>query len=51
MDIIKVKPTKNKANGQITFSLSKKNLPIEIKKLISKDSIPNFKFKFEGIEF
>lgn len=50
MDIFKVKPRKNKANGQFNFSLGKKQMSNSLKDILSKDKIPTLRLKFEGIE-
>lgn len=48
----KLKPVVNKANKQINLSVSKKQLPPKVRRLLLKDPslIKVFKLKFKGYE-
>ena len=52
MKRFKVKAIINKANGQMNFSLPKKQLPASLKKIIAKDPkvCRMLKIKLEGYE-
>jgi hypothetical protein len=50
--IFNLKPVINKKNGQMNFSLSKKNMPDSLKKALKANGQAKvLKFKFEGVEF
>jgi len=51
MGSFKVKAIINKANGQMNFSLPKKQMPISLKKLMAKNPKVSriLKLKFEGL--
>lgn len=48
--IFKIKPRKNKANGQFNFSIPKKDMPASMKKLLESKGMPAFKFRYEGVD-
>lgn len=49
-NLFRIKPVKNKANGQLSFVIPKRKLSKQVKNILKTDKIPMFKFKLEGLE-
>ena len=52
MKIFKLRPFINKRNGQMNFSLPKKDMPEVLKKIIKDNpgKLPKIKMKFQGFD-